>query len=88
MERALTRLYAGAGYWVCSSIHGRLGGIGFSAASWHQKARDEFVGWSADARAANLSLLINNHRFLLLHAVRVYGLASRVLVLAVDRVAV
>ena len=74
-------------YWVCSSIHGRLGGIGFSSASWHQKARDEFIGWSADARAANLSLLINNHRFLLLPGVRVYGLASRVLAVAADRVA-
>ena len=74
-------------YWVCSSIHGRLGGIGFSAASWHQKARDEFIGWSADARAANLSLVINNHRFLLLPGVRVYGLASRVLAVAAERVA-
>ena len=74
-------------YWVCSSIHGRLGGIGFSAASWHQKARDDFIGWSADARTANLSLLINNHRFLLLPGVRVYGLASRVLAVVAERVA-
>ena len=73
-------------YWVCSS-HGRLGGIGFSAASWHQKARDDFIGWSADARAANLSLVINNHRFLLLPGVRVHGLASQVLAVALERVA-
>ena len=38
----------------------------FCAASWHQKARDEFVGWSADARVANLQLMVNNYRFLLL----------------------
>ena len=74
-------------YWVCSSVHGRLGGIGFCAASWHQKARDDFIGWSADARAANLSKIINNHRFLLLPGVRVHGLASRVLHLATRRVA-
>ena len=74
-------------YWVCSSLHGRLGGIGFGAASWHQRARDEFIGWSTDARIANLSLLINNHRFLLLPGVRVHGLASRVLALAAGRVA-
>ena len=48
--------------WVCSSL-GHLGGIGFCAASWHDKARDDFIGWSADARVANLSLMINNHRF-------------------------
>ena len=41
-------------YWIASSRHGRLGGIAFCAAGWHQKARDEFVGWSADARVANL----------------------------------
>ena len=69
-------------YWVRSSLHGRLGGIGFCAASWHQKARDDFIGWSADARALNLPLAINNHRFLLLPGVRVHGLASRVLELA------
>lgn len=74
-------------YWVCSSVHGRLGGIGFCAASWHQKARDDFIGWSADARAGNLSKMVNNHRFLLLPGVRVHGLASRVLRLATKRVA-
>ena len=74
-------------YWVRSSRHGRLGGIGFCAASWHQKARDDFIGWSADARALNLPLAINNHRFLLLPGVRVHGLASRVLELAAGRVA-
>ncbi|MDE0578390.1 MAG: IS4 family transposase [bacterium] len=74
-------------YWVSSSVHGRLGGIGFCAASWHQKARDRFIGWSADARAANLSGVVNNHRFLILPGVRVHGLASRALELAADRVA-
>ena len=72
-------------YWLCSSLHGRLGGIGFCGASWHQRARDDFVGWSTDARIANLSLLINNHRFLLLPGVRVHVLASRVLILAAAR---
>ena len=28
-------------YWIRSSVHGVPGGVGFSAASWHQKARDE-----------------------------------------------
>ncbi len=74
-------------YWVCSAVHGRLGGIGFCAAGWHQKARDEFIGWSADARAANLGKVVNNHRFLILPGVRVHGLASCALDLAARRVA-
>ncbi len=72
-------------YWIVSSRHGRLGGIAFCAASWHQKARDEFVGWSADARVANLQRMVNNNRFLLLPGVRVRGLASHVLDLAATR---
>ena len=42
----------------------------------HQKARGEFVGWSADSRIANLQRMVNNNRFLLLPGVRVHGLAS------------
>ena len=60
-----------------------VGWAAFCAASWHQKARDEFVGWSADVRVANLQLMVN--RFLLLPGVRVHELASRVLDLAVTR---
>ena len=74
-------------YWVRSSVHGTLGGIGFCAASWHQKARDAFLGWSPDARVANLGLVVNNDRYLLLPGVRVDNLASHVLALAAARVA-
>ncbi len=74
-------------YWVRSSVHGRLGGIGFCAASWHQEARDAFIGWSPEARVANLGLVVNNDRYLLLPGVRVDNLASHMLALAVTRVA-
>ena len=74
-------------YWVRSSVHGTLGGIGFCAASWHQKARDAFLGWSPDARVANLGLVVNNDRYLLLPGIRVDNLASHVLALAAARVA-
>ena len=30
-------------YWITSSRHGRLGGLMFCAAGWHQKARDRFL---------------------------------------------
>ena len=72
-------------YWIRSSVHGVLGNVGFSAASWHQKARDNWIGWSADARAAHLALVLCNHRFLLLP--RIHGLASRVLGMATERIA-
>ena len=72
-------------YWICSSRYGVIGGIAFSAASWHQKARDEWIGWDSSARAQNLAQVICNHRFLLIP--RVYGLASKVLQIACERVA-
>ena len=72
-------------YWIVSGRHGRLGGVGFCAAQWRQRARDAFIGWSADARAANLGLLVENHRFLILPGARVRNLASHVLSLAARR---
>ncbi len=73
-------------YWIRSSRYGYLGGLNFSVASWHQKARDEFIGWSDEARVANLNRVLNNQRLLILPGVRVQGLASRVLELACARV--
>ena len=74
-------------YFVVSQRFGCLGGIGFCAASWHQAARDAFIGWSGRARVAHLGLELNNSRFLLLPSVRVSGLASHVLGQAASRVA-
>ena len=74
-------------YWVRSSRWGTLGGIGFSSSDYKQRARDEFIGWSADDIAVNLPLVVCNHRFLILPGVRVHGLASRVLRMACDRIA-
>ena len=66
---------------------GVIGGIGFTAASWHQAARDEWIGWSPDGRVANLGLVLNNHRFLILPGLRVPNLASHILGIACRRVA-
>ena len=41
-------------YLVISSRLGCLGKIGFCAASWHQEARDRYIGWSERARCAGL----------------------------------
>jgi hypothetical protein len=51
----------------------------FAAAAWKVKARDAFIGWSAQQRQERLSLIINNSRFLILPPVRVPHLASHIL---------
>ena len=73
-------------YWVESDRYGRLGGLSFHAASWHEAARDKFIGWSVRARCMNLDRVLNNSRFLILPSVRVHGLASQVLSLARARI--
>ena len=74
-------------YWVRSERHGVVGGLGFTAAGIQLRPRDAAIGWSADARVANIGRVVCNHRFLLLPGVRVKRLASRVLRLATDRIA-
>ncbi len=71
--------------WITATHHGRLGGLVFSAASWHQKARDRFIGWSQGARDAHIAKVVNNDRFLILPSVAVKGLASHALALACAR---
>lgn len=74
-------------YWIVSERFGALGGLVFGAASWHQKARDRYIGWSRAARDANIGLVVNNDRMLILPGVRVRGLASLSLSLACARLA-
>jgi len=37
-------------YLIHSSIYGPIGGLAFSAAAWRVSARDQWIGWSDDAR--------------------------------------
>ncbi len=74
-------------YRVRPERHGALGGIGFGSATWRLAARDAWIGWSADARAANITRVVRRHRFPLTPGVRVYGLASEVPPMAAARVA-
>ena len=60
-----------------SNARGRLlGGLVFGSAAWKCRARDEFIGWSAEQRQQQLHLLTNNSRFLILPFVKVPHLAS------------
>ena len=65
--------------WIVSSRRGRLGGVRWSAASWHQACRDRWIGWSEAARVAHLQAVVRQSRFLILPGVRVPNLASHVL---------
>jgi len=84
--------YLGAGplcgaqvrYLIESSVYGRMGGLAFSAAAWRVAPRDRWIGWSEEARKANLAKVVCNSRFLLVP--RVAHLASHVLSLCARRV--
>jgi hypothetical protein len=51
----------------------------FGSAAWKTEARDRFIGWRPQVRQANLKLMTNNTRFLILPWVKVANLASFVL---------
>ncbi len=62
--------------------------LGWSAAAYHLKGRDTWLGWSVEQRRRRLHLLANNARFLLLTAPgQLPNLASRALSLCCDRLA-
>jgi hypothetical protein len=53
--------------------------LGFSAAAWRIAPRDAFIGWTEAQRKANLHLVVDNSRFLILPWIRSKNLASRIL---------
>ena len=60
--------------------------LGWSAAAYHIRARDQWIGWTDNQRRSRLSLVANNARFCLLSAAGKYpNLASRVLALNTAR---
>jgi predicted transposase YbfD/YdcC len=59
----------------------------FSAPAKHLRARDRWIGWTEEQRRRRLSLVANNSRFLILPKESVPNLGSRVLSLALDRLA-
>jgi hypothetical protein len=73
-------------YLIRSPVLGWLGALAFSAAAWQVAARDEWIGWGAHARRANLARVVANSRFLILPTLTVPNLGSHVLGLAAARV--
>jgi hypothetical protein len=74
-------------YLIQSEHAGWLGGLAFSAAAWHLRERDKWIGWPPKTRRDNLPKVVANSRFLLLPGIRVPHLASHVLGLAARAVA-
>lgn len=66
-------------YTITDSSGRLLACLLFGAAAWKCRARDEFIGWTAQQRQQRLSLIANNTRFLILPFVRVPHLASWIL---------
>ena len=59
--------------------------LGFGAAAWQTAPRDRYIGWSHEQRQANLHLIVNNARFLILPWVQSKNLASMILAMAARR---
>lgn len=59
--------------------------MAFGGAAWKTAPRDTWIGWPSAQREANLHLVVNNTRFLILPWIRIDNLASRLLSLAVRR---
>ena len=57
----------------------------FGSAAWKTAARDRFIGWDVPTRQANLKMMTNNTRFLILPWVQVKNLASYILAQCVRR---
>ena len=66
-------------YLIHSERHGMIGALAVSAAAWRLNARDDWLAWSDEDRAANLPGIVCNSRFLILPSVQVKHLASHVL---------
>jgi len=72
-------------YFVRSADGELLALLGFSAAAWKTRSRDQYIGWNAEQRERNLPFVVDNSRFLILPWVTSRNLASRILSAAAKR---
>jgi hypothetical protein len=73
--------------YLIGSDHGWLGALGFGPAAFHLSARDQWIGWSQNARLRHLQEVIGLSRFLIRREVHCTNLASKVLSLVLTRLA-
>jgi hypothetical protein len=72
--------------YLIGSADGWLGAIGFSAAAWKVAPRDGYIGWTPQARQANLPYVVCNSRFLILPWIKSKNLASKILSLCAKQI--
>jgi hypothetical protein len=63
----------------------RVGVLQFSSPAWRMAAREQWIGWSDQARKDNLQKVVSNSRFLILPWIQIRNLASSALGLAARR---
>ena len=63
-----------------------LGCMQFSSAAWALEDRERWIGWSKAEKDANLRLIANNTRYLLLPWAQIHNLASRALGMVARRI--
>ncbi len=73
--------------YLIGSAHGWLGALAFGPAAFVLGARDGWIGWSPAARLAHLREVVGLARLLIREEVRCVNLASKVLSLALGRLA-
>ena len=73
--------------YLVGSDHGWLGALGFGPAAFTLSCRDVWIGWSTPARLGHLREVVGLSRVLIRQEVHCRNLLSRVLSLALDRVA-
>jgi len=71
--------------YLVTSEKGVLGGLSYSSAAFCLRSRQEFIGWTKEARDINRKLVVSNSRFLIAPTVEVPNLASHVLAKAESR---
>jgi hypothetical protein len=74
-------------YLITSQAHGYLGAISFRSGILSLAKRDEYIGWSEQARLANIDQIVLNSRFLIVPGVCVKNFASHCLSRIMSRLA-
>jgi len=74
--------------YLVHSAHGWLGGLGFAAPALKLADRDRWIGWDDQQRGAQLHRIVCLSRFLIRNSVECYNLASRLLSMSLERLAV
>ncbi len=64
-------------YLVRSEYYGWIGGLSYSACARRVESRDEWIGWTEEARKRNHTFVINNSRYLIAPTVRVKCFGNR-----------